>query len=211
MCGSEAVFGRDVGYMDATICQCPHCHHQWIQMGRRRHLREEQSLAMREWWSTVWIYCLHGVFVWPIFSLVHFLIVVPHPIKIVVEFGPRVGGIVLGLAAAGGVCLGYGLQSALNWTSRLWPAVRAMHVLVPLLVAAVAGGLYGGILSQLGESDPGLREVGFTARAQWFSMTLGAAFGMLATPIIIVRGSKVLARKGLRRPLPKPRDPRWEC
>jgi len=154
---------------------------------------------MREWWSTVWIYCLHGLFVWPIFSLIHFLVVVPHPIEAVVESGLRGGAILLGLASTSGVCLGYGLQSALNWTSRLWPAVRTMHVVVPLLIAAFAGSFYGGILSHVGESDPGLHEVGFTVRAQWLSMTVGAAFGMLATPIIIVRSSKARVRKGLLR------------
>jgi hypothetical protein len=210
MCGGENIFGRDVGYMDAAICQCSQCQFRWIQAGWRSQIEEQQRVAFLELWNMVKVYCLHGLVVWPIFGVIHFLCVVPRPIGAFCGGGLSRAAVIIGLLLITGLCLGYALQVALNWTSRWLPNVRRAHILVPLLFAFSIGSTYGAVLGQIGISKIEGFDQTFLTRSESLSAILGGVLAMVATPIIIVRSRNLRIRKGWYTPPPTPKDPRWD-
>lgn len=153
-----------------------------------------------------WIYVKHGLTVWLLASAVLFLAWVRTPVAVVTQAGGTVPCILLALGCAAGLGSAIGLSVFLGgW---LFPRAKVVHIVFPLAVAAAIGAFHGYWIEMLipASAEPILRD-------QTLRMMSGAVLGILATPIIIIRSSKMEAKEGLHPPhvgSARSGDSRWD-
>jgi len=155
-----------------------------------------------------WIYLKHGLAVWLLASAALFFVWVRTPLTAVTQRGATVPYILVALGFS--TVLGSAIGLSVFLGGWLFPRVRVIHLVLPLSVAAAIGALHGNWIENLIPAAVGIESL---LRHQTLRTLSGAGLAMLATPIIIVRSSKMGARKGFRPPLetsPRSGDTRWD-
>jgi hypothetical protein len=143
-----------------------------------------------------WIYLKHGLAVWLLASVALFFVWVRTPLTAVTQESTTVPYILMALGFSAVLGSAIGLSVFLGgW---LFPRVKVIHVVFPLSVAAAIGALHGYWIENLIPAAVGIEPL---LRPQTLRTLSGAGLAMLATPIIIVRSSKMGAKKGLRPPV----------
>lgn len=192
-CGSNRIRYREIRFMDTVECVCSECEFHWMQMGKPQSGAEFKSNIVSLWES--WkVYVSHAVIVWFIVSILHFLVALPHPIDAISTI--REGWISLSFSVIFiGISLGFVLSNAILISGRFWPQKPAVHIALPLFCAASVG-----ILQGILWLDPNfvLSTSNIMLRSEIVVLISGTLLALLSTPIIIVRSSSVLRRKGLR-------------
>lgn len=184
-CGrSGGIYYFRLGYMNGTGYQCQYCGFKWMEMGRPRHEIEFEK-ALKERFDSYRAYMLLGIVVWGIASVFHLVatylfLTVPVSLKSVI---PQVLIIVLGF----GIVMGWTLCRALRFIGKY--RNQKLIIRVPLLFAAIIGGLQGWVLYKT--LFPNFLNSGLT-----LLIASGILLGLAVTPIIIVRGSKIRKQKG---------------
>jgi len=196
---------KEIGFIEGMTCQCVQCGFRWVQMGRL-HQSINFKRELSDLWESYKVYVSHGVVVWPIASIVHFLVSVQDPWIAVVSL--KSGWWILGLAIfCIGIAIGFALSNAILFSGRYWPETPAVHIVLPLLCAAFVGAMQGLLW---GYTNFVFFTAGIILRSESIRMISGALLGMCVTPIIIVRSSNILGKKGLRPKLKPPEDDRWQ-
>jgi hypothetical protein len=157
-------------------------------------------------WENFKVYALHAMAVWIVASIVYFFLVVHDPLMTILSL-KLIEWLSLALSVLGmGTILGFALYTALLISGWGWPRITAVHIFLPLISAAVLGGMWG---LWWGNPDFILFSIGIALRNEFVRVITGALLGMCVTPIVIIRSSNVLRQKGLRLPLKRPEDNRW--
>lgn len=203
-CGSELIRYREIRFYGATAYQCARCGFQWLDMGRPRSVVDFER-ELKSLWEGYKVYILHAIVVWTIASIVHFFLVVRDPLIAILSL--RSEWLLLALTVLGmGINLGFALSTAILISGWWCPRTPAIHVILPLISAAVLGGMQGLLW---GHPDFVFSSAGIVLRNEVARVITGALLGMCVTPIVIVRSSNVLKQKGLRPPLKPLEDDRW--
>lgn len=204
-CGSVGLpLGRH-GVTGATVYVCTACGFRWGVPRRPSNIGREIKafIAFQK------IYIVHGIVVWAIASLLCSPFVAYEPWSVVWSHWMAAPWLVA-LTVMTGCLLGSALCVGVQIAGALFPRIKAVHIALPLSLAAVVGALEGRLLGDLAALD---RLDGLAMRPTLVRTIAGVIFGLLVTPIIIVRSSKASARKGLRPPVPGPQQPqdcRWD-
>jgi hypothetical protein len=108
-----------------------------------------------------------------------------------------------------GIILGVGISTSLLIGGRYWPNTKTVHIIFPLLCASLVGAAQGIIWAS---PEFIFSQADIILRNQLIVIIAGVPLGLLSTPIIIIRSSNVLRKKGLRPDLRQPdEDDRWKC
>ncbi|MBI3933974.1 MAG: hypothetical protein HY316_04730 [Acidobacteria bacterium] len=174
-------------------------------MGRPRFMVELER-EVEEYCARLKTYCRHGLVVWAIAGTFHFLVAVVNPLDTIFSLTAKSGVGLVGLVLSMGVVLGMCLTHALGIAGRWWPHIPALHIAIPLISAAMVGTMHGWLLAGWGKM---VLDASIVLRSPNLSAIVGALLAMAATPVIIVRSSGVLRRKGLRPAIRHAEDPRW--
>jgi len=186
------------------MCQCEYCGFRWIQMGKPSDLVKFEK-EVRYWWESHKAYVLHGVITWGIANIPYFFLAVKEPCKAILTL--KTGWILLILFALGyGILIGFLLWESLAFAGR-WSKKPWIHILLPLICAFSLGCWYGIVW---GSPRFVFLSKGIVLRNQIFLCITAGIFVLLITPIIIIRSSRVVKRKGLRPEIFSERDERWE-
>lgn len=182
---------------------CLRCGLRW-----RRGRGINWELELISWAGTQTIYILHALVIWSIVNVALFFIffqqvgaALTHPATWLGRFA------LISLMTA--VTLGSLVQTSLLLSGWLYPHSPKVHIFVPLMTATVIGAANG-----VGVGLPGFyaEEAGLTPRALAIRLIAGALGAMLATPPIIIRSSRLGAKRGLRPPIPtSTEDARWDA
>jgi len=184
---------------------CFRCGYRGVIGGRRTidPVREVSTFI-----GIQWIYLKHGLAVWLLANAALFFVWVRTPLTAVTQGGATVPYILVALGFSAVLGSAIGLSVLLGgW---LFPRVKVIHVVLPLSVAAAIGALHGFWIENMIPTAVGVEPI---LRDQTLRTLSGGGLAMLATPIIIVRSSKMGAKKGLRPPLensPRSGDSRWD-
>jgi DNA-directed RNA polymerase subunit RPC12/RpoP len=152
-----------------------------------------------------WIYTKHGLAAWLLASVVLLITSVHSTLALFQRT------IILRYATLSVFCsviLGFSLGLTMFLTGWLFPRVKVIHILAPLSLAAAIGFTQGYWIALILP-----KAMAAVLRDQILRTLSGAGLAILVTPIIIVRSSKMGAKKGLRPPLnttPHSGDVRWD-
>lgn len=202
-CGAGSFMRRDIGFIEGMECRCYQCGFRWIQMGRTQSGFEFER-KLRDLWETNKVYGFHGLVIWLIASGMLFLLTMRNPISAFLNLGD--GWLIFMLTVLlAGIFLGVGISTSLLIGGRYWPNTKAVHIILPLAYASLVGVIQG-----LLWASPEFILSHILQRSQ-LVIIAGVLLGLISTPIIIIRSSNVLRRKGLRPDLIQPKDDRWRC
>lgn len=150
------------------------------------------------------VYLFHGGVVWLIAGAVYFLVAVEGPWRYLLPPGKPIAVHSL-LTLLAGELLGIAIYLALKIGDQ-FPENRSLHVMLPLFVSAVGGVWYAQTIA-----TPALYPGGavLPIRSETLRMVTGAILGLLVTPVIIVRSTRMSVRLGFRQPVAQERDARW--
>lgn len=204
-CRSDLIRYREIGFFGATAFQCVRCGFQWFEMEKLRSVVDfERELKIL--WEDLKVYALHAIGVWIAASIVYFFMIVRDPLIAILSLQLN-EWLLLALSVLGmGAIIGFALWTAIFISGLRWPRTPAVHIFLPLISAAVLGGMQG---LWWGRPDFVFSSAGIVLRNEIARMIIGALLGMCITPLVIVRSSSVLRQKGLRPPLKLPEDIRW--
>jgi hypothetical protein len=150
------------------------------------------------------IYLTHGAAVWMVAGLIHFPLFVAHPLDALLHPGkPLV--VYLLLMLADGELLGSAIYLALRLADQ-FPGRAVVHVALPLAAAALAGAVYARFAG-----DPRLYPDGATLPLGPLPTRLWTAIplSLAATLPIIIRSSRMSARRGYSELEVSREDARW--
>jgi hypothetical protein len=174
---------------------CFACGYRWAISGvdpRREigHLAQMQG-----------IYIVRGTVAWLVAAVPFVLIVLQNPIAALTT-GTTAMTILLAMVLTGAI-LGCALQLSIQVSGWLFPRIAAIHLALPLIVAAVIGASSHQWLFAVANLVHG---TAIPLRSEGVAVVTGIILALIVTPAIIIRSSKAIARAGLTPPPPSAHD-----
>ena len=198
-CGAPSTTMAHRDFPGRPVAACFACGHRWATAGVDPR-REMGHLAQMQG-----IYIVRGTAAWLIAAIPFVLIVLQNPIT---ELATRTSAMTILIATVlTGAILGCGLQLSIQVSGWLFPRVPAIHLALPLIVAAVIGASSHQWLTATASL---LHGTPIPFRSERVAVVTGVILALIATPAVIIRSSKAIARAGLTPPTAAHHnDPRW--
>jgi len=204
-CGESAfLMQRTQSLSNPGVVVCLRCGYRGYDGGSPY---DDPSPAASAWFGIQRIYTWHGIVTWLLASIALFFVWIAAPqLFLTHQYA------LLRFAAFSLICsmvLGWSVGVTVFLSGLLVPRSKLIHLVAPLSVAAAVGSFHGYMIAFL---IPKGEDLALIFHSPGIRVLSGAVLAMLATPIIIIRSAKMMARKGYRPPLDSSSnsgDKRW--